>query len=310
MAHSPRQPLWRRVLLSVTAGALAVAGTGCASRHHPAMHLDPAATRSFDLLRGAELGLVDFAQQKIRNRCLADAGYPQNLTLMPDHPANPFAGAVPTARTFGPTSEDEARRLGFGADAPAQPARIVSFDPRYDRNLQRCATAAWDRLGTGAAQVYDNYFDLANSLTGPFSREVGRRIPADLPEKSFDCLAGKGFQPPDRQAFLAEPNPRKQFTIAFGGLDGGPDTWEPARTPGTVQVGPPVPAKRYVPTPAESALAVAWFQCGRETRRVELFLAAADQVQRELVDTHEAQLAELNPKVEALARRAARFIDT
>jgi hypothetical protein len=65
---------------------------------------------------------------------------------------------------------------------------------------------------------------------------------------------------------------------------------------------------KYVPTPEESKLAVAWYQCEQETGRTKANLVAAAEVQRELVEKHAATLLELNPRIEQLAKSAAGLV--
>lgn len=48
---------------------------------------------------------------------------------MLDRPRPAFTGLVIKARSFGPTTEQEARRIGFGRDTPADPPSVVNTDP-------------------------------------------------------------------------------------------------------------------------------------------------------------------------------------
>ena len=50
---------------------------------------------------------------------------------------------------------------------------------------------------------------------------------------------------------------------------------------------------------------MAWFQCSKETGRVEAQLAAAFRVQQRYVDRYESRITELNEQVKTLARKAA-----
>ncbi|HYN97074.1 MAG TPA: hypothetical protein VES42_24815 [Pilimelia sp.] len=262
----------------------------------------------YSVFLGEELGLVDYAFLKVRNRCLADNGFPQNLRIMLDRPGNPFAHFIVSARTLGPTSETEARRIGFGYDQPAKPAAVVSFDPNYDKALERCSERAWGRLGEDAEQVYESYFDLGNKLGEPLWGMIDDRMDRAMPGKLMACLTGKGYRIPQREKFLRRPNPR-EIGVRIGMPDGGPAArWVPPRIPGTVQVGPPGTARRYQAPPAEGALAVAWLQCRESTGFTAHQLAVAAEVQRELVGKYEDVLAELNPRVQRVAREATALI--
>jgi hypothetical protein len=264
-------------------------------------------TQPYDTLRGEELGLIDFAQRRLRDQCLADAGYPQNLEASADsQPGDAFEGLRFTVRDFGPTSEDEARRLGFGADFPGEPARIAGYDPSYGVNLERCDDQAWERFGDDAEEVYAAYLDLFN-LLAPYRAELEHEVPEDLPSRMYDCLVDHDYRT-DRESFLAEPS-YTQFDVPLGTVEHGPEeAWEPDPNSATVQVGPAIPARRYIPTPEESALAVAWYQCLEETGRVAAFFDAAVRVQQRYVDRYETQITELNDRLEPIVRAAAELV--
>lgn len=287
---------------------LSIGGISGCGNGGPEKKLPHDAKRSLDLYLGDKLGLIKFAMLKVRNRCLADAGYPQNLNGMADRPSNPFLSLVIRPGSFGPSTEEEARRRGFGSDRPSQPARIVSFDLNYDKSLERCETRAWEKVGEEAQATYHGYFQFGNDLLGPTS-DVHRKFDAELVPKLLDCMEAKGYRVADRQAYLKAPD-LAHWGVKLGTLEGGQDDWKPERTPGTVQVGPPIPAKRYVPTPEESEMAVAMFHCNRQVGRFDRQMAEAERVQAELVTKHESTFAELNPKIEALARTAATLAET
>ncbi|WFE23289.1 hypothetical protein O7621_08300 [Solwaraspora sp. WMMD937] len=265
--------------------------------------------QSFDLFLGDKVGVIDYALNLLRNRCLADSGYPQNLQGMAAGPTTSFPYLKISAKSFGPTSEDEARRLGFGLDAPAQPGRVVSFDPSYDRVLERCQKEAYDSLDSNTKKILNSYKDLGNVLMTEFSVAMDRFIENEMPDAStglLRCLKNKGYRPDDEVAFLANPDHRG-FGVKFGDVEGGEDNWEPKRVKGTVQLGPPIPAKRYIPTPQESKLAVAWFQCRRDIGLTPRLIAFSNTAQAKIVAQHEARLVELNTDIERIARDAAQF---
>jgi hypothetical protein len=271
----------------------------------------PPASMSFNMLQGADLATIDLSVRLIRNRCMATAGYPQNLEHMSTRPQNPLSPILASARGFEPESEQAARQNGFGWDVAAQPARIVSFNPEYDSALERCTNTAWRFLGGEAAlRNYYDYGVLVNAIVMPFSEEVERRIPGDVPAKMYDCMSGRGYEAADRETFLTRPDPRTSFGVPLGTLNQPPDTWRPARISGTVQVGPATPARHYLPTGAESELAVAWFRCSVETGRHQHYRVASEQAQHHLMTSHSAELAELGPMVDDLARRADRLLNT
>lgn len=295
-------------LTALTTLLLPVAACSESAAEPPA---DLAAAKSdqpFSLFLGEELGQIDYAQLKVRNKCLAKAGYPQNLNIMLGRPQNPFRHLVVTARTFGPTSAEEAKRIGFGRDSLAAPPTVLSFDPSYDKAYEECTDSAWRELSDDAKKVYYGYFDLGNKLSQPLSGAVNERTGATAWRALLSCLAGKGHRPQNEQEFLRTPTPAL-FGVPVG-VDAaeGLDRWKPKQVPGTVEVGPAVPATQYQAGPAESALALAWFECRRDTGIDKQQLDVAVQVQRELVTKYESSFLELNPQVTRIAKQAAQLI--
>ncbi|MEV8518076.1 hypothetical protein [Dactylosporangium sp. NPDC051484] len=289
--------------MAVGVAAGIVVGLGGCGGDKPAT-IPVNAQQPFDIVLGDKVGLIDYAVQRMRDTCMQAAGYPQNLQAIPDRPSNPYQSLTIKAQDFGPVTEDEARRLGFGHDTQGEPPRVVSFDPNYDLNLDRCKKSAEEKLGTDARETRQSYNGLVNDLLA-YRREVTDNVPADLPEKTLRCMESKGYTVADRAEFLKKPQPQR-FGVKFGVLDSVPEvTWTPPQVPGTVQVGPAIPARKYRPTAEESALAVAWFRCGEETGRIKHMVAAASALQLRYVEKYQDRLGELNPKIEALARNAA-----
>ncbi|MEV6305610.1 hypothetical protein AB0M02_39770 [Actinoplanes sp. NPDC051861] len=265
---------------------------------------EPKPSQPFDILQGEKVGLIEHAQAKLQFRCMADSGYPQNQEIGVPAPVNPFEGLVIGAGSLGPMTEAEARRQGFGHDMDAERPALVSNDVNFDKAGERCDEKAWDDLGAGARETVWAYYELTNQL-GPYRKELDRKLPGDLAGKMLECITGAGYRPADREQFLKTPNP-DQLGVTFGDLE--PTTardWEPRRRSGTIDVGPAIPARRYVPTPEEADLAVDWYRCRQETDMLGAYLAAARPVQQTYVDRYESQITELNAKVEELSRAAA-----
>jgi hypothetical protein len=257
----------------------------------------------FALFLGEALGVIDYAQLKMTNQCLAEDGYRHNLETMVSGPRNPFDNLIVTARTFGPTAEAEARRLGFGMDLPAAPPAVVSSDATYDRVLERCSTRGWKRLGDAAHRTYIAYFELGNDLSRPLMRSIDARLDPRATGGMLACVKDKGYRISDEAAFRRTPSPRLIGATIHPPETG--DDWQPRRIPGTVEVGPPTPARRYEASPAEGAMAVDWLRCRRTSGLADNQLAVAVEIQRELVIRHETQFVELNPEIEQVARTAA-----
>jgi hypothetical protein len=298
------------VASAVTALAVAASAAACGADDPPAGREMVDERNPLALFLGESLGLIDYAQLKLRNECLAEAGYPQNLSTMMDRPIPAFGMFVITPRTFGPTTEQEARRIGFGRDEPAEPPAVVSSDPNYDRASDTCTEKAWDRLGDDVQDAYYAYFDLGNKIGGRLMKAVTERLDQRLPAKMLACVRGRGYDADDEQQFLKTPRPQL-LGVPLGAADPAPDTgWRPTKKPGAIEVGPAIPARPYRPTPEESELAVVWLRCRTETTLAEQQMAAAVAVQKELVAEHETSFTELNPRIRRIAKQAAALIGT
>ncbi|GLH95405.1 hypothetical protein [Phytohabitans aurantiacus] len=301
---------WARLAAAATA-ALVAALTATACGGDPPAGLGAVDERNpLAVFLGESLGLIDYAQLKLRNECLAGAGYPQNLETMMDQPVPAFSMFVITPRTFGPTTEQEARRIGFGRDEQAEPSPVVSSDPNYDRAIDSCGGKAWDRLGDDVQDAYYAYFDLGNKISGTLMTTISERLDKSLPAKMLACVRAAGYDADDERQFLKTPRPAL-LGVPFGTVDPAPDTgWRPARKPGTIEVGPAIPARPYRPTAQESELAVAWLRCREQTTLADQQLTAAISVQKELVAKHETSFVELNPRIRRIAKQATELIGT
>jgi hypothetical protein len=296
--RSARVGLVAVALLMLVGACSPIASSGPEARNQ----LPTAAKRSFDLYLSDKAALLGRSVQSMRNKCLAAAGYPQNLQIFSNRPGDgDDVVELPTVspKMFGPTSEEEARRKGFGRDAPPEPGQVVSFDPNYDRSLDTCQKKAWAAVGAEVRGVSNSYLDLRNKLSSEFTNDYGeavRQRMGGLLRNQLDCIEKAGKRPVSREEFLKGVELKqvgRVFGVPLGSLEGSEPTWAPNRIRGTVQVGPPTPARRYVPTSQEADLAVVWYRCTRQV--VKVLLPIAEQVERQVVDLHEAEFAELNP---------------
>lgn len=262
----------------------------------------------FGKLRGDDLGTIELAQRTVRDQCLLAAGFSQNVDVGDRVRRNPLGPLLLSATGFEPRTEAEARARGFGISTRVEPARLVSFDARYDKAFDRCAREAWAALGSGAERAYQRYVGVVNKVMAGFGDEVARRRNRQIPGLMATCMSSAGFPPGNRAEFLRAPDPAARFGVPLGRLSGSPDAWQPDPARGGVQVGPPVAARSYVPTEAESDLAVAWWRCSRRTGRTADFRAASTAAQQSLMTRHASELADLDGAFGKAARRAAELL--
>ena len=261
---------------------------------------------AFDNYRGVDVAVIDYARQHQVDLCLAEAGFPQNLRA---GAGQPFPATSPFSTTpdqFGLVSAEQARLKGFGKDPGWTPPRMAGADKNYEKTAESCQATAWSKLPSGTEQVFVAYQALGNELL-PYRADVDNRLPKDLSRKMLDCIKSKGWSVPDEQQFLRTPQPQV-MGVTLGDYVGGSSDWAPDPRRKGIQVQPPVPPRRYQPTPEESKLAVAWYHCQQDTGWTKTQLQIAADVQWEYIEERAERLVELNPKIEAAAKQAAKIV--
>ncbi|MGK5521144.1 hypothetical protein ACSNN9_17550 [Micromonospora sp. URMC 107] len=265
------------------------------------------AKRPFDLFFGEQLGLIDWARIKLTDKCVALRGYPQVLQGGLEKPYNPFYHLAADYNGLGPVTEEQARRSGFREDRPATPSSVVSSDKNFDAINDKCSAEASKALG-GAQELVNSYAMLGNDVYEAYRAEIHDLLEPHR-EKIADCLQAKGLRF-DRRGYVKEDS-LTSFGFPAGHYEGGdnPLDWKPKRTPGTVEVSPPWPAQRYVPSQQESDLAVEMFRCSQKMGVRQAFDEKSTEIQREIVERYEARFIEMNPKIEQMARRATELVN-
>lgn len=314
MPHLEDKTVFQRVMPILTSLGLAVAlsATGCVDFGDSP---SPVASRSeagpakpknqpYDIYLGDDLGSIDYARLVLAADCLAKKGFPQLKRAGLAPRKRSFPDLLITPSSFGYTSEQEARARGFGRDLPAEPSRVWSKDPNFELASKRCDDDAWAKLGSGSKKVYDQYFELGNALLADLVGLHRASIPQPMALKIANCMEIEGYRLSDKAAWSQSPN-IKSFGVAFGSLaEPSEATWVPTGK-GIVEVGPPIPARKYTPTAEESRLAVAWHRCSVKEGWAEHQMRVAMERQQAAVKKHEAQFTELNPKIQQLAKQAA-----
>lgn len=270
--------------------------------------LPPGADEPFDLFRNDHLAAVERAAGVLYLDCLADEGYPQERALA--------KGAEPTFAALDepplqPTTVAEARRYGLGGPVPAQPAKIVRSDPDFQPAAESCLAAAGDRLGGAGevSEVRDRYGQLGNELVkargAAVQQLVGRS--ADI---FAGCLAEHGFRLPDGETF--DPSATAgQFDVPLGANEPPRPASPPQvrQLPTDAELVPGTREQDYAPTDRERRYAVALVTCLRTTGLLTQVEDELPALQQRIVEEHAAELADLNPRLQALADRARAVLE-
>lgn len=263
---------------------------------------------TFDLFLGDKLDLIEYASRAVTANCMNKRGFPQLKQIgnkLFDGHAKLLV--IDRARFRGFATEQEARQHGFGSNQAEELPPIVSNDPSFDAALADCNKEADNALGKDSRAAVDAYADLGNQLSGGLGIWVRQAVTKEM-GPMVDCLAGKGYHVDDREQYLRQPYNIQHFNIAPGKLDGAAYDWQPKKKPGTIDVGPPKPYLQYVPSSQEADFAAAWFHCDQSTHRLDNLLDGAHRVESEVVAKYEDKLNELNPGIDAIARKATELV--
>ncbi len=265
--------------------------------------LPPGKDEPFDLFRDDHLAAVERAAGTLYLDCLADEGYPQERALA--------QGAEPTFAALDepplqPTTVAEARRHGLGGPVPAQSAKIVRTDPAFQRVAESCLGTAGDRLGGAAevSEVRDRYGRLGNELVKARGEAVQQLVGRSTGAFA-GCLAEHGFRLPDGETF--DPSATADLFGVPLGANEPPRRADPPRVrelPADAELVPGTREQDYVPTDRERRYAVALVTCLRSTGLLTQVEDELPALQQQIVQEHAAELADLNPRLQALADRA------
>ncbi|MDX6236035.1 MAG: hypothetical protein QOG10_850 [Kribbellaceae bacterium] len=265
----------------------------------------PAGGKPFDLFRRADLGLIEKADLQLFNDCLAKAGYPQERALSagPD----PVVPAL-LRPAISPRTEAEARKYGFGTPMRAQPATIVRKEPAFHETAASCEKSAREPLGPPdeVGALRDRYFELGNALV----KDRGKSVQAIVLAHSLaltDCLAAKGYRLKRGEQFNVRGD-LSQFGITRGSYAAVRPVQRRVDLPVGDEVQPAVPAREYRPSTAEVAFAVTFVRCGGAVGLFGALDKAEVTVQQEIVERHASEFSGLNPRIEALAQKAAEVL--
>ncbi|MEV8378596.1 hypothetical protein AB0P21_38005 [Kribbella sp. NPDC056861] len=287
------------VVLAVTAGC--GADPVPRSAELPAL---PAGAKPFDLYRHADVTVIERADLKLFLDCLADHGYPQERELS----SGPGVAASALLRpAISPRTEAAARRYGFGAAEAARPALITRKEPAFQETAARCESAARAPLGDSreVSALRSRYADLGNAMVQTRAKRSQEMVVA-YSNKITSCLVGAGYRLKSGDKF----NPRGD--LAQYGIKAGVHvavaparTVRPAGLPADAEFQPAVPAREYRPSKAEVAFALAFVRCGTSTGLFAALDQAEIPMQQEIVERHVSEFSGLNPRIEALAAKAA-----
>ncbi|GAA3579354.1 hypothetical protein [Kribbella ginsengisoli] len=299
-----------RAVAAVVGAAVLVMTAGCGSDPAPRvaeLPSLPAGAKPFDLYRQADVTVIEKADLKLFLDCLADHGYPQERELS----SGPGVAAAALLRpAISPRTEAEARRHGFGTPEPAQPAMITRTQPAFHQVSAKCETSSRAALGDSheIGSLRRLYAELGNSMVQARAKRIQQTVVAHS-KGLTSCLAGRGYRLKVGDSF----NPRGDLT-QYGIKPGAHAAVVPARTPrpaglpADAQVQAAVPAREYEPSKAEVAFALAFVGCGKSSGLFAAIDKAEIPMQREIVERHVSEFSGLNPKIEALAAKAAEVL--
>lgn len=285
----------RSVLAAALIGAAAL--TGCAAQVPSGPGKTADSANPFDAVLTEDLGTVLHAQKVMSLQCVVDNGYPEVAQFIPETAqVNARALLEQVGLDVFFSSREQAERDGFGHSIEASPKKLIVHDQAFGTISDTCFTTAWDELGPGAEKTTHEYLALMSRLTGQMRKVVEDAKPHK--DKILQCLKDKGHPVTGGDTRGISPN------IEMGQVPQRAERPGPSRTSG-VEILDDVPEARYVPSPAESALAGDYYTCSEETGVRASFAQDVTAAKKKAIAESEAQLSELNTKIAALAKKAA-----
>lgn len=306
MIRDGKQATCRYVrVVALCAVAVAVAGCSTDDAASELPPLPPGASEPFDLYLAQQSDFVVTAMHKLADSCLAEAGFPQERS---DDEATEPEGSI-FKKPLEPRSEKQARKYGFGQPIPAEPGKVINDDPAFQAAAKKCDEEAQQKLGgrRELEKILGPHGDLRNTLQHGLNRKSEGILDEHKQELS-DCLSQNGYERADG-GVLDLNEGWEQFGITLG--DHGEEDHSPVDNKGTPKGEQKLPgksAREYIPTEEESDFAVEFVRCGKQTGVFADIDEKWKAMQQEIVEDHAAEFAELNPKIEALAKKAAEVL--
>lgn len=308
--NAPRTKGLARHGLAAGAAICGLLLTGCASSASPAGVSQPqnadgsvavgdVGPGPFSTFRSAQLDSIQLAQRATRLNCIADNGYPEIATTIPteDDPTLRNQLDITSDAFFFASAEDAAKR-GFGHPTPASPPKVIPHDAAFGAIADTCDEQAWLALGEDARATVLEYQQIHARLVAEPMKAISAAMPG-LTTRLTQCLSDQGHP-----VTAGKGNWAMDFGIKLGNLQ-RPDEERtaPAGTKG-VEIIPGSPTNPYIPTPEESTLASALYECSQTTgARTDLDQIILDAQHKAEADNADA-IKNLNPKIQALAEKS------
>lgn len=241
---------------------------------------------------------IQHAQTVTRLGCIADNGFPDVATLIPNKLSTAQDQTEVSAEDVFFASAQDAAARGFGHPVPASPAKLIPHDPAYEAISDTCNKQAWQALGDDAEATVLQYHQLHSRLLAAPMNAVSTSMPG-WSAKLAQCLSDQGHQVATGGGTWGI-----DFDITLGGLE-RPNEQRPTPTATKgVEIIPGTTANPYIPTAEESVVASALYECSQTTGvRAELDRITHSSRQEAEAD-NAAAIKDLTPKIQAVADKA------
>ncbi|MET8977476.1 hypothetical protein ABZX85_17835 [Streptomyces sp. NPDC004539] len=298
---------WTRTALGITAVAALLTSCAAEAAEAPDLSAVPTDRVADEIFQSDAIDLIEYVRNRLTADCMDEQGYPQLKRTRLSTRTKPFTDMDVRPPLFTTRTDEQAALYGFGENRAPESANVLSHDRGFDRRLDTCQDAAGRRLGPEFDKVqnqsYQLYNDVADERDALLKTPEETAVTAAALRPMLACVENTGFRQRtsgarDLDAFgIGRPTGRYE----------GAEPPDPRAVPGTVEILPAVPERRYVPTAEESRLAVAAARCARETGFGEKITAQRVRVLRVVVAGHAAEVGELRPQVEEMAKTAAKL---
>jgi hypothetical protein len=278
--------------------------TADSSRSWPQVATSPIEEYDFETLVRWSAELDDALEAHTRE-CMTHAGFSQLAQAYDLASVQPVQGERLTLSfdplEAGPYTDRQAREYGmvgtvYAFDA-GEPGYVVSRSVPYDSQLSRCRKSFAAGNGTAVEALLARFSELRNAMRRALLQGTESSIERILSAR-LACVRARGYPEISVEKQLSMTELLLSAGVASGVTPPRPTEAEPV--PGEVKVYPPRLAGRYVPSAEETAFAMVYVACGRETNFEASWSAAQDVTRAAILAARARELKEVGARMAAV----------
>jgi len=279
----------------------------------PSPSVDFSGPQPLDAFDGELVGEIEAARNRLVASCMADAGFPQLANAgVGTSVRNPFFALRIREGLFGPDTQEQAVRYGYLPfwlwEAEPELPKVVSSEPGFNAAYDVCLAGIAEVIAAVGGDALDRYWDIGNRITWEFRESIGVLPDA---EPIFDdwlaCMSTEGYVGGSVGAYLSVAYPPAFFGIQTGSWEQVVAPESPALRADEIALLEPGDHGTYLVSAGEQELGLADVRCKIEVGFWPRIFPLLIANQGAILADYQADLAELTPKVEGIARELLRL---